>query len=356
MKKHNGIIGLWKFIFCLVVVVLHVGESFRKDHNVLFINGAIAVEFFFLVSGYLMAKSISKTKKGKELIGKETFEFIWKKIKSFFPYVAISYIVALIFCTFLNQLTIKSYVLSIWDLLLLRFFGLKSTGLIQHLWYITAMLFSMSLLYPQIKKFKDNYFYFIAPLTVLILAGLINKNMNDLKMPHVWVGYAYRGMIRSYLDVCLGTLIFPLVEKLKKINFTKVGKVLLTLIEIGGFLIVLGISNFRTTVYDFVLLLILFIAVLISFSKKTLDSNILNNGFVYFLEKISLPIYCIHLPIRNFVRDFSKIYNFNLNYKIQVVIVLLSSIILGIIIMKIVEYFKNKKILNKVKGLIIKYD
>lgn len=56
-SKHNGIISLWKFIFCIVIIGFHLNAiQHYKNTNFGFLYGSIAVEFFFIVSGYLLAK------------------------------------------------------------------------------------------------------------------------------------------------------------------------------------------------------------------------------------------------------------------------------------------------------------
>ena len=75
MKKHNGIISFWKFVFCMVIIIFHAGEYFIGKQDILFKYGSIAVEFFFVVSGFLMCKSAcAKKRKEKESIGEETFK------------------------------------------------------------------------------------------------------------------------------------------------------------------------------------------------------------------------------------------------------------------------------------------
>lgn len=49
-KKHNGIISFWKFMFSIMIVIFHSENlAFNTDY-ILFKDGAIAVEFFFIVS------------------------------------------------------------------------------------------------------------------------------------------------------------------------------------------------------------------------------------------------------------------------------------------------------------------
>ena len=93
-KKRNGEIDLLRFIFSSMIVIHHYNASF--NFNILE-NGYIAVEFFFLLSGYLMAQSAYKiTSKKDKLesseIADSTWSFIIKKVKAFYPYYAFAVI------------------------------------------------------------------------------------------------------------------------------------------------------------------------------------------------------------------------------------------------------------------------
>ena len=59
-KKHNGIISLWKFIFSLVIMIYHAKIFFPEENIPIFRGGYIGVEFFFLVSGFFLAKKALK--------------------------------------------------------------------------------------------------------------------------------------------------------------------------------------------------------------------------------------------------------------------------------------------------------
>ena len=62
----NGKVDLFKFIFSIVVIIYHFGNAVKFD-NELFNKGYIGVEFFFIVSGFLFAKSIEKIPYHKEI-------------------------------------------------------------------------------------------------------------------------------------------------------------------------------------------------------------------------------------------------------------------------------------------------
>ena len=54
MKK-NGIIDCWRILFALFVMMLH-SVYLPHGENAMFKGGWISVEFFFVLSGFLMAK------------------------------------------------------------------------------------------------------------------------------------------------------------------------------------------------------------------------------------------------------------------------------------------------------------
>ena len=79
MKQRNATIELMRFLFASSIIFFHIagtlwdrklilfsGEEFKLT---LFRNGYIGVEFFFLVSGFLMAKSIYR-RQSQACIGK----------------------------------------------------------------------------------------------------------------------------------------------------------------------------------------------------------------------------------------------------------------------------------------------
>jgi peptidoglycan/LPS O-acetylase OafA/YrhL len=71
-KPRNNIVELFRFIYSLLVVGYHVQFSYSDEKIDFFENGALAVEFFFLLSGYFLARSLEK-------LGKDEQTFLLKK-------------------------------------------------------------------------------------------------------------------------------------------------------------------------------------------------------------------------------------------------------------------------------------
>jgi len=345
--KHNGIISFWKFMFCIMLVIFHTTAYMPEEGN-LMKHGRIGVEFFFLVSGYLMAKKALNKKEENLSIGQETVQYIWKKIKSFFPYILIAFICTFWVNNYYISYTISQTINSVWNLLLIDMSGVKTTFIIDHSWYISAMLISMLILYPMIRKYKSNFTHIIAPIIVFFVGGWISHEIGNLRGPAEWTGLIYQGVLRAFFEIALGTILYEIAEKIKKIRFTQLGKHIYTLIELVGFLSIFIIVNIEdaSNNYDFCMLLILAISVTLAFGEKSIFYNCVNNKFIFYLEKLSLPIYLNHVWL---IKLIIKVFD-GMSYGLVLIFVIISSIVFSIICVYIIEKLKklNMKKIRKI--------
>ena len=354
-KVHNGLIGLWKFIFCLAIVIYHSGPFYVKGAPPLFRGGYIAVEFFFLVSGFYFAKSVLKGRYQKSKIGKETIQFIWKRLKKLLPYLIIIYILSIIlyYFWFKPPLTISELVNSVWSLLMLKVIGFRAPYINGATWYITVLFLSMLILYPLLKKHKENFILIASPLIVLLCLGHLYHN--DIGLNHsylIWKKFFYTGFIRGFAEINIGFIIYYINQKCKKIEYTNIGKSILTIIPWILLITVLVVTSFipRHNEYDYVLLLMIMISIQIMISGKTYDLKFFSNKFVFFLEKISMIIYINHSLFRIMISN-TPLINISPNkcLIIYICITLIFSIVEYFIIekMKTINYCRFKKIFIK---------
>lgn len=339
MKKHNGIISFWKFMFTLCIMFLHTGHFPKLPGQALFPNGHIAVEFFFIVSGFLMARS-AFTKPDDESLPKDTWNFIFKKIKNIFPYFLFSFIILGAISILTDSHSIYGWTTTLWELLLLRMVGFKMERLNSVAWYISAMIIGMAIIYPLLKKYKKNYSQLVAPILAILIAGYMSREFGNLKTTLTWTGFVYTGTLRAFMDLNFGILAYELCNKLKTLNFTKFGGGILTLIEILFFSFVVLEAQFLENTYsmDYIYTLMLIIAITIAFSEKTLTYNFACNKFFYYLEKLSIPMYFNQMFFIYSINYFKVFATFN--YYEKVIIFIIADLILGIITLYIVKYAK----------------
>ena len=352
--KRNGIISFWKFVFSIIIVIFH-GAIFAKGNEIaLFRGGYIGVEFFFIVSGVLLASSIIKVWDNDDNLGIETWKFIWKKFTSFFPYVFLAFVFSFIFVFLFNNYSLHQLVSSIWGLFLLAETGLKSVAVNIPVWYLSSMLLSMVIIYPLMRKFKMNYVYFFVPFIVLFGFGFMNQSYYKLDEMNLWLGFSYFTNIRAFVELNLGILIYFIANKIKDIKFTFIGRLSLTIIEFITYMIPIVIALFvkNSYRYDYFLILLIAIGVCISFSEKTLEYKIFSNKLIFFLERLSLSVYLFHCISSKIIYYIGE--RISIPYSTKISIHVLASLIIALIMLKTVEYLKKKNyFIDKFKYIFI---
>ena len=96
-KPRNNIIEFGRFIYSLLVMGYHVQFSYDDDKVDIFENGALAVEYYFLLSGYFLSRSLEKIAKDeKNNIFIKYFYFMKNKITALLNVHVLSIIVVII--------------------------------------------------------------------------------------------------------------------------------------------------------------------------------------------------------------------------------------------------------------------
>lgn len=355
-EKRNGIISLWKFLFAIVIVFFHGNQFYDNTRNPFFYGGYIAVEFFFIVSGFYLAKKSLNEEYIKEKIPTETINYILKKIKSIFPYIFLAFIESIILkISISNQIKPNEIINSIWNLLLLREFGFRSILILPQLWYLSAMLICLFIMYPILKKYKEKFALLISPLIVIFGLGYLNYNWLGLDHAYQnWSIFTKTGIIRGFIEINIGAIIYVIHRNLSNIEYTKIGKIFLTILGESLLICVLVIINYIDSPkhYDYIMLLFISLAILILTSEKTYDYKILSNNFFYYLEKLSMPIFINHILMINIVDNIYPLSNLiSIN---QSILSVLLSIIISAIELKVINLLKRKNISKKTLKIFIK--
>ena len=240
-KQRDCCIDLLKFIFVFLVVFYHSRGVLLKGEPRIFVGAIAVVEFFFMVSGYFCAKSASRKEAYYQgSLGKDTAHFMWRKICGLMPNCVVAWCLAFaarhIWRPPVSGSVANDLLQGVRELFLLDQTGGASKEYLVNIatWYLSAMLFALFLLYPLMRKLKDTFFYIIAPLLTIFLYGVMFQTFDDLGAPRGWnFGFIMKGTMRALAAIALGCVIFKIVEGLKKLQFTKVVRVLLTVVTIA---------------------------------------------------------------------------------------------------------------------------
>lgn len=298
-KARNGSLDLMKFVFSIVIVLLHSGNLFGR--NKFFPAGHIGVEFFYIVSGYYMAKSALRyVDVDSKQIGTITLKYIWHKIKHILPYFIVSCLVSFTLLHSINPTDFFTmgkdalYMLSeMFMLQMAGFPGYWATGVA---WYLSAMFLSMLIMYPLLLKNRDVFMKIIVPFNVTFVLGWVYYNYGTIGSPDILVlGLVFKGVLRAVIGLSIGCLCYQVSEVLKRYNYTSFMRALLTIIEVGGYVLVIYYANicYPGTV-ELVWILILLISVTITQTEKSYFYQCFKSSFFGFLGELSMYIYLCH--------------------------------------------------------------
>lgn len=327
--KRNGKIELMRFLFSVSVVVFHINLvlwngggyihdmlRFIKEGSPLYSltlskHGNISVEFFFLVSGWLMAASVSRrNQKGlstdwEELSG-ETVRFFWRKVKSLLPY-------HLPFCGLMIWIFLRlkpgnweNIIRRLPSLLFFNRVGImgKAACLIGEEWYISSMLIALFLLYPLCRRYGKFFNRVIAPWGGLMILGFMCMTAEKLSNGALWDGLTYHCNLRAIAEISLGCTCYEVSMELQKKSLNLLQRALVSAAEIGCYLVTFAfiVSDWNIA-YESYILMCLCVAVTLSFSGQGLFSNtiLFQNPLWMVLGAASLPIYLIQAFYQHFV-------------------------------------------------------
>ena len=359
--KHNGIIAIWKFLFALLILCFHCAILIDPNPSrSLFVKGSIGVEFFFLVSGYLLARKVFEDEaKDTRPIYQSTWQYLCHKIKSFYPYLLFAFVIITASDVFLHHnLSPIIHLEKMAELTLLNQAGLSFPFFSNVSWYLSALVIASAIIYPLLKKYQKTFSSLVAPiLGILICCFLIHYNNGHLRGPGNYICFAYEGFFRGFAELLLGITAYELVLRLKKVNFTKIGSIALSVVCFSSlaFVFLFNALYKRAIKVDYISLILLLIGVVVAFSGKTFFFEKCNNKIFYYLERLSLPLYlnnCIFI----YIIDSELIKGaFTLSYPLKFVLVILLTILFSALELYLMKYIMRlyDKIKNRCKKIII---
>lgn len=312
-KIYNGIIDWWKMVFCLVILIMHVGEFFNEGFY-LFEWGGYAVEFFFIVSGYFMCAHAMKRKPsdGLKNIGAENIRFTAGKIKTVLPAYLYAWLLALgmyiyrIGLDVLENDGIRAFVLKIVyalpNLLLLDMGGIKCTEVLGVSWYVSAMLIVMFVTYPMLRKWGRNYCLIAAPLIALLLSGFYSSQFGAYHDRYFWTGIMNHGLMRGFISINTGCFAYALSGFLKDgIGACGVRRTLIRIAEPAAYICAIALMHYGDDTAVNIINILLLTGVSVTMSGQSFFARICDNGVCRFMGKLSLWVYFCQSPARMFV-------------------------------------------------------
>lgn len=289
--------------------------------------GNYSVYFFFIVSGMLMANSISK-KNISEKYGKASIDFVLKK------YLSISWplIISIVLCLF-TTVTIRlqqgkiqeisnvvdAFLNAIPELFMVSRSGVGGIYNVP-VWYISAMLLCMLPLAYMLYRKNNFTLYVFSPLVALFVLGyMCQENKYGFFAQDKNYGLFMGGILRAMSGLCFGICAYTIYNKIRNLNPNKKMRIFLMVSEVllySLFFIELFKPSSNQAMMSVSLLLP--IAVAITFSGKSYAQNLFKFKWMKCFAPLSLYLYLNHWV----VRKICEAYFINKGIRLRVIFVL----------------------------------
>lgn len=287
MKKRNGDIAVVKFIFMVLIIIMHYNIPFAGKKYAL--EGAyIYVDFFFIIIGYYMVNTIGNQ---KETI-KSTCDYVWSKFKRFFPWVLVQSVFLmpielLFFCEGYKDVIklLSGIVMDCSFTSLIYPINYHYNG---SLWFLSAAILVGGVVHFFFKQYEKT-FLFLAPIVGIgIYNYMIIKN-GDLDIWHSFVcsSFFQDALFRALAGMLLGVFCRFMVEQYKE-NGAFLSDKLIVVIEVVSIICSICFAFLVPhTSYDFIQI-VLFLIIIWTCNIR---ENPFSGSFFRYLDKITLPMY-----------------------------------------------------------------
>ena len=310
-------IELWRFIFVLAIALGHLNTFiWQGKGESLFFTGGRVLAFFMFLSGYFLMAHYKKQKNKDASPAKQAWQYTGKRFKALYPILFIGVLLAFIVRNAINGTRITQifgvFMDSIWEFLGISQIG--AVGLLElksmtfdislgtsqlwngPLWYISALIIAGLILYYVVSKSEDFFAGFFAPVFIILTyasvgltdAGWDRTVLNAIGFPN--------GLARVMAGMCLGMLMYYIVEYLRKKKFSELMTMTFSILHIGIAIFLLYTIYVGITWSEFTNGIILYVFCIILLTNKDYISVLYNKSSICnFLGRLSLYYYVLHI-------------------------------------------------------------
>ena len=213
MNKKYCSVDAAKFMFSLMIAVFHFWDYYGKRPR----GGFIGVEFFFIVSGFLL---ISKHSMLNEQISPA--EYTWGKVKKYYPHYIFSYLILFFGLNLISGgITFKKLINSFFNhfsqLFMLHGTILSDESTHIHngpTWYLSPLLLVGYVLWALLNRNKKTALQ-AAPIVSFWIYAYMSYTIGTTNIwrPHVFGVFNY-AILRGAAGMSLGIIVYQLKEHL----------------------------------------------------------------------------------------------------------------------------------------------
>ena len=300
-------VEFWRFVFTVMVSLYHMELFFMK--KTLFPSGSGAVEFFFVLAGFLLGLGAEKrhlAHNGLPAPPREAADralgFAKNKLKAIVPVVLCWLVIHIFVAPGMEAFKDKLNFLmnAEWEVLLMvgtpmGFNGGWAPNI--PLWFLTSLIVA-GYVYTYLMERHYDLMRFLAPVIGLLGVTYFALSTTTVLDHNILVGVLTAGTLKAFSELALGISVFFLYARLREKKPKLWLRLLLGLVELYAvyrlYTLIIGqgagLANYKRTLY--IMILILF-----SFLRITPLTKVLDNPFSRLLGKLTLAMYVCHYTL-----------------------------------------------------------
>lgn len=271
-----------RFFFCIIVCIWHFGA---KPNGLLY-HGYLAVEFFFILSGYLLYASFLHNPK------RSIFEYVYGRIKRFYPRIILALVPLLVLKA--SEIMNDPYRL-VNEILFVRDLGIFGGGVNDPAWYINILVVGGGILFAFLKNNERATVTIILPLIILFYLTYLFGYMKS-ETVEAWSVHGPISMVlwRGIIEMSIGVLLFhiqhfhPFIGKHSGLIFN-----CLTILSLVSILAIITMRPFRDK-YIYIAVAILIYGCM---REDSWLEKICHHALISNLGSLSLDMYLIHISV-----------------------------------------------------------
>lgn len=351
-EKRNGTVDLMSFVFCIVLILSDFAARFDTvsfRHFTFFAEGRVAIEFFLITAGALMAASAKRHTEGTSV--QCTLRFMQKRLTRILPYHFIIFAGAFAVFLYLKRNLghwelLEKIIGTLPNLFFIQKSGLDEGELMTPEWWLAGMLWCMPVVYALILRFKGYFTRIAAPLLAVLLVGYMSYETGKLSGMDVFM-YAdtvSKVYVRCFAGLCGGVFAYEMACHLQRLKFNSFDKALLTLAQVIAYVLplVYMCSDFPARFEPYVAYSFFF-AVMLTFSHTALYADWLDNKLTHFFGRAVLPLYYCHmLPLMVVKAKPVKSLSLPLRLVFVLAVTAVLAVLVELVIRKITAKIKRK--------------
>lgn len=277
------------------VIIIYGNDSYESKY---FKAAHLAVECFFILSGFLMAKSFY----AKSLISQNPTalgNFFLARFKRLYPqFIFCLFVLYFITKSFGIHTSTSSFFLS--NILLCDFSRIPT--MIGGMWFVTVLFWLGSFIYALMFFFKEKALYLFIPVLAILSLCYMTANIGQVAghSQPIILNFLSQGILRGMLGLSVGIFAYMIVDFINKNDWGKLNKkrwnVILIILELFCIIELCRLILFRNgnNLTDFNIYFVFSFIIILLFYKKEKFLKILSNPYLAKTGDISYILYLSH--------------------------------------------------------------